>query len=154
MQDKIKVELMDCAHAAPKRATEFSVGYDIYSAEDEVIRPLDRKLIRTGIKLSMPVGIEGQIRTRSGLASKHGVFVLNSPGTIDPDYRGEIKVLLFNSGVTPFDIEKGDRIAQLVFSSYLSPVLSQSSAVSYIRGEGGFGSTGINDINMEKVNEI
>ena len=102
----------------------------------------------------MPVGIEGQIRTRSGLASKHGVFVLNSPGTIDPDYRGEIKVLLFNSGVTPFDIEKGDRIAQLVFNSYLSPVLSPSSAVSYIRGEGGFGSTGINDINMEKVNEI
>jgi dUTP pyrophosphatase len=154
MQDKIEVELMDCAYSEPKRGTEFSVGYDIYSAEDEVIRPLDRKLIRTGIKLSMPVGIEAQVRSRSGLAAKHGVFVLNSPGTIDPDYKGEVKVLLFNSGIMPFDIQRGDRIAQLVFHSYLSPVLSANAAVNYTRGEGGFGSTGTNNLDMEKLYEL
>ena len=154
MSDKIEVDLMEIAYSAPERATEFAVGYDIYSAEDQCIRPLDKKLIRTGFKLHLPVGIEAQIRTRSGLANKHGVFVLNSPGSIDPDYRGEVKVLLFNSGPTPFDIERGDRIAQMVFAYYLSPVISEGAAVNYTRGEGGFGSTGINDIKVEKINEI
>jgi dUTP pyrophosphatase len=148
--NEIKINLMDdVAFSFPKKATEQAVGYDIYAAEDEVVRPLDRKLIRTGIKLNMPAGIEAQIRSRSGLASKHGVFVLNSPGTIDPDYRGEVKVLLFNSGHMPFDIERGDRIAQLVFSSYLSPQVSYSKDPSYVRGEGGFGSTGNGKIGTE-----
>ena len=148
--NEIKINLMDdVAFSFPKKATEQSVGYDIYAAEDEVVRPLDRKLIRTGIKLNMPEGVEAQIRSRSGLASKHGVFVLNSPGTIDPDYRGEVKVLLFNSGHMPFDIERGDRIAQLVFSIYLSPEVSYSKVPSYVRGEGGFGSTGNGKIGTE-----
>ena len=148
--NEIKIDLIkDVAFSFPKKATEKSVGYDIYAAVDEVIRPLDRKLIRTGIKLNMPVGIEAQIRSRSGLALKYGVFVLNSPGTIDPDYLGEVKVLLFNSGHTPFDIERGDRIAQLVFNSYLSPQVSYSKSPSYVRGEGGFGSTGNGQIGQE-----
>ena len=79
MSDKIEVDLMEIAYSAPERATEFAVGYDIYSAEDQCIRPLDKKLIRTGFKLHLPVGIEAQIRSGSGLANKHGVFVLNSP---------------------------------------------------------------------------
>jgi len=148
--NEIKINLIDdVAFSFPKKATEQSVGYDIYAAEDEVIRPLDRKLIRTGIKLDMPEGVEAQIRSRSGLASKHGVFVLNSPGTVDPDYRGEVKVLLFNSGHMPFDIERGDRIAQLVFSIYLSPEVSYNEVPSYVRGEGGFGSTGNGKIGTE-----
>ena len=154
MKDQIKVETMDHCYLPPEKATEFSVGYDLYATEDEVIRPLDRKMIRTGIKLKMPVGIEAQVRSRSGLASKHGVFVLNSPGTIDPDYRGEVKVLLFNSGHMPFDIDRGDRIAQLVFHSYLSPVISSTKGVSYIRGDGGFGSTGNGEIKSEKSYEV
>jgi dUTP pyrophosphatase len=108
-------------------------------------------MVRTGIKLNMPVGVEAQVRSRSGLASKHGVFVLNSPGTIDPDYRGEVKVILFNTGHMPFDIDRGDRIAQLVFSSYLSPVISSSKGISYVRGEGGFGSTGVNKTEQEET---
>lgn len=148
MSDQIKIELMDIAYATPDKGTEFSVGYDLYAAEDEVIRPLDKKLIRTGIKLHMPIGIEAQVRSRSGLAAKHGVFVLNSPGTIDPDYKGEVKVILFNTGHLPFDIERGDRIAQLVFHSYLSPVINTGEIKHSIRGEGGFGSTGINDQRM------
>lgn len=141
---------MDNAYTFPGKGTEFSVGYDVYSSEDMVIRPLDRKLIRTGIKLKMPVGVECQIRSRSGLAAKHGVFVLNSPGTIDPDYRGELKVLLFNSDAMPFDVERGDRIAQLVFNSYLSPVITHNYKEDRFRGDGGFGSTGV----REEHNEI
>lgn len=147
MSDQVRIELMSTASAIPQRATELSVGYDICSSEDDVIRPLSTKVISTGIKLHMPIGIEGQVRSRSGLASKHGVFVLNSPGTIDPDYKGEVKVILFNSGHLPYDIEKGDKIAQLVFSHYLSPVLSTEVASYVVRGEGGFGSTGNKVIN-------
>ena len=98
----------------------------------------------------MPEGMEGQIRSRSGLASKYGVFVLNSPGTIDPDYRGEVKVLLANLGHLPFDISEGDRIAQLVFSKYETPSFNANSISHYERGEKGFGSTGIN---KEDINE-
>ncbi len=145
MVDQVKIELMESAYCEPKRATNFSVGYDLYSSEDETIRPLNHKLIRTGIKIHMPIGIEAQVRSRSGLALKHGVFVLNSPGTIDPDYKGEIGVILFNTGYMPFDVERGDRIAQLVFSYYLSPVINTNEINLSVRGEGGFGSTGISN---------
>lgn len=147
MVDQVKIELMESAWSAPKRATDFSVGYDLYATEDCLVRPLDNTLVGTGIKLHMPVGIEAQVRSRSGLAAKHGVVVLNSPGTIDPDYKGEVKVILFNTGTKPFDVLRGDRIAQLVFSNYLSPVLTSSSRVepTLVRGDGGFGSTGISN---------
>lgn len=128
----------------PKYQTLGSSGADIRSNEDVVINSREHALVSTGLYLSfMPVGYEIQIRSRSGLAAKHGVFVLNSPGTIDSDYRGEIKVILMNLGKTAFEIKKGDRIGQLV----LAPV----SAISFKemkeltpsqRGEGGFGSTG------------
>jgi dUTP pyrophosphatase len=102
------------------------------------------------LKIKMPEGMEGQIRSRSGLANKYGVFVLNSPGTVDPDYRGEIKVLLANMGHLPFDISEGDRIAQLVFSRYETPSLNANSISHYERGEKGFGSTGIK---LEDIND-
>ena len=88
--DSVTIEVTEDNFSLPQRATKMAVGYDLFATADSVIRPLDRKLIGTGIKLKMPEGMEGQIRSRSGLAHKHGVFVLNSPGTIDPDYRGEL----------------------------------------------------------------
>jgi len=144
------IEITEDNFSLPKRATRMAVGYDLFATSDSAIRPLDRKLIGTGIKLHMPEGIEGQIRSRSGLAHKYGVFVLNSPGTIDPDYRGEVKVLLCNMGHMPFDISEGDRIAQLVFSKYETPSFNHTSISHYERGEKGFGSTGIS---KEDINE-
>jgi len=147
-KDYVIIEPTKDNYSMPRRATQMAVGYDLFATKDEVIRPLDRKLIGTGIKLKMPEGMEGQIRSRSGLANKYGVFVLNSPGTIDPDYRGEIKVLLANLGQLPFNISEGDRIAQLVFSKYETPSLNANSISHYERGEKGFGSTGINKENI------
>ena len=141
--DSVTIEVTEDNFSLPQCATKMAVGYDLFATADSVIRPLDRMLIGTGIKLKMPEGMEGQIRSRSGLAHKHGVFVLNSPGTIDPDYRGELKVLLCNLGHLPFDISEGDRIAQLVFSKYETPSFNHTSISHYERGESGFGSTGI-----------
>ena len=149
-KDYVIIEPTEDNYSMPRRATQMAVGYDLFATKDEVIRPLDRKLIGTGIKLKMPEGMEGQIRSRSGLANKYGVFVLNSPGTVDPDYRGEIKVLLANMGHLPFDISEGDRIAQLVFSKYETPSLNANSISHYERGEKGFGSTGIK---LEDIND-
>jgi dUTP pyrophosphatase len=109
-----------------------------------VLPPMGRALIPTGISVALPPGIEGQVRPRSGLAARHGVTCLNSPGTIDSDYRGEIRVILVNLGDEPFSVRRGDRIAQLVFS----PVLRASLRVvedldATRRGEGGFGHTGV-----------
>ena len=97
----------------PKRQTSGASGYDLQSIEHIVIQPMTRALVNTGVRLCIPRRFEGQVRSRSGLAAKHGVFVLNSPGTIDSDYRGEIKVILFNSGTEPFTVNAGDRIAYL-----------------------------------------
>ena len=149
-KDYVIIEPTKDNYSMPRRATQMAVGYDLFATKDEIIRPLDRKLIGTGIKLKMPEGMEGQIRSRSGLANKYGVFVLNSPGTVDPDYRGEIKVLLANMGHLPFDISEGDRIAQLVFSRYETPSLNANSISHYERGEKGFGSTGIK---LEDIND-
>ncbi|MBS1518519.1 MAG: dUTP diphosphatase [Bacteroidetes bacterium] len=114
------------------------------SSRDKIfISPGDHSLIPTNIILEIPEGYEGQIRPRSGLALKHGITVLNSPGTIDSDYRGEIKVLLINHGKDIFEINAGDRIAQLVISDYSRCELSLSESISdSVRGEGGYGSTG------------
>jgi dUTP pyrophosphatase len=111
--------------------------------EDVVILPLGRALISTGIRLEIPEGCEAQVRPRSGLAVSRGVTVLNSPGTIDSDYRGEIKVVLINLGSESFTVKNGDRIAQLVFSPVIRAVLEPVPALSETsRGSGGFGSTG------------
>ena len=129
----------------PTRATNGSAGYDLYAAEEVDLAPGARYLVATSISVSIPDGFEGQIRSRSGLSIKHGVIVLNAPGTIDSDYRGEIKIALYNASTENFKITRGSRIAQLVVSQYYKcdfdvvTVLDQTA-----RGEGGFGSTGSN----------
>lgn len=132
-------------HALPEYATEHSAGLDLKAnlKEPVVLKPLQRQLISTGLFMELPVGFEAQIRPRSGLAFKNGITVLNSPGTIDADYRGEVKVLLVNLSDTDFTINDGERIAQMVVAKheridwYVVEKLEDSH-----RGAGGFGSTG------------
>lgn len=129
----------------PKRATEGAAGYDLQAAIDDsiTISPGEHKIVPTGLSVSMPNFLELQIRPRSGLAAKNGITVLNSPGTIDSDYGGEIKVILINHGKTSFTINRGDRIAQGVFNIVALPVLNEvDSLEETTRGSGGFGSTG------------
>lgn len=132
----------------PRYANYGDSGMDLHSTENVIIPPMGRKLIGTGIQVQIPLGFEGQIRSRSGLALKHGIFVLNSPGTIDSTYRGEIKVILQNMGDTDFEVKEGDRIAQIVFAQliYLQTEFSYDEDYELDeteRGEGGFGSTGV-----------
>jgi len=128
------------------RATPGSSGYDLASAEDGelTILPGAVVLVRTGLALELPPGLEGQVRSRSGLAARSGVFVLNSPGTIDSDYRGEVKVVLANFGDAPFSVFPGDRIAQLVFMEVPNVCLVAVDEMTPTeRGAGGFGSSGV-----------
>jgi dUTP pyrophosphatase len=128
----------------PEYQTVGSAGCDLVASADTVVRAGQRTIVGTGLKLEIPLGFEGQVRSRSGLAAKHGVVVLNSPGTIDSDYRGEVKVILFNTGTEDFFVRKGDRVAQLVFSQVYHATFSKAEEVSKTaRGGGGFGSTGI-----------
>jgi dUTP pyrophosphatase len=129
----------------PQYMTERSSGMDLFAeVEEEVIlEPGERKLIPTGIALSIPQGYEGQVRPRSGLALREGVTLVNTPGTIDGDYRGEVGVLLINLGRAPFRLKRGDRIAQLVIAPVCRAVLELSRELdSTPRNEGGFGHTG------------
>jgi dUTP diphosphatase len=128
----------------PSYATVGAAGADLVSAEDAAIAPGAVHAVATGIALAIPQGFEGQVRPRSGLALKHGVTVLNAPGTIDADYRGEVKVILINHGPEPFRISRGDRVAQLVVAA-VTPVQFERVDVlpETARGEGGFGSTGV-----------
>jgi len=130
----------------PRAASKYASGIDLHSAEGEVIeiRPGEREIISTGIKIALPPGYEAQVRPRSGLAIGYGITVLNSPGTIDADYRGVIKVILINHGKKSFYINQGDRIAQLVIQKTVRPVFIEIQELdSTKRGEGGFGHTGI-----------
>ncbi|MHA6529201.1 dUTP diphosphatase [Paenibacillus sp. BAC0078] len=129
----------------PRKMSEQASGYDLYAAVGEpvVLAPGERTLIPTGISLAMPDGLEAQIRPRSGLALKHGITCLNTPGTIDADYRGEIKVLLINLGQEPFAIARNERIAQMVFQAVPSVTMVEVEELSATeRGAGGFGHTG------------
>lgn len=129
----------------PRKMSEQASGYDLFAAvEGEVVlAPGQRALIPTGIALAMPDGLEAQIRPRSGLALKHGITCLNTPGTIDADYRGEIKVLLINLGQEPFAICRNERIAQMVFQAVPAVTMTQVEQLSdTVRGAGGFGHTG------------
>jgi dUTP pyrophosphatase len=131
---------------SPSYATSGSAGMDLLANIDdyEVLQPLQRKLIPTGISIALPNGIEVQIRPRSGLALKSGITVLNSPGTIDSDYRGEIGVILINLSDQEFVVQRGMRIAQMVFAKYEKLNFLQVSVLpETVRGGGGFGSTGI-----------
>ena len=131
----------------PAYATPGSAGLDLYAAlgdgETLTLAPLDRALVPTGLSMALPLGYEGQIRPRSGLALGHGVTVLNSPGTVDADYRGEVKVLLVNLSNAPFTVARGDRVAQLVVARHASLAWNTVAVLPpSLRGEGGFGSTG------------
>ena len=130
----------------PAYATPLSAGVDLRAALEEpvVLAPLGRALIPTGLYMAIPAGFEGQVRPRSGLAAKHGVTVLNTPGTIDADYRGEIKVILVNLSEVPFTVEPGERIAQMVFACCEQAQFEQVETLDETqRGAGGFGSTGL-----------
>ena len=145
--EEIPVRVMRLAHGdglpLPAYATEGAAGMDVVSAEDVTLAPGARHAVATGLAVAIPPGFEIQVRPRSGLALKHGLSVPNTPGTIDSDYRGELKVIMINLGSEPFDIRRGDRVAQLV----LAPVtranwLEVDALDETARGEGGFGSTG------------
>ena len=143
----MKVQIMRLAYGAdlalPSYATAGAAGMDLRSAEALTIKPHARALVATGIAIALPQGFEGQVRPRSGLAVKHGVTVLNAPGTIDCDYRGEIKVPLINHGDEDFVIARGDRIAQMVISHALQVSVEEVSSLDETpRGAGGFGSSG------------
>ncbi|WP_343346829.1 dUTP diphosphatase [Sphingomicrobium sp. XHP0239] len=127
----------------PAYATDGAAGMDVVSAEDVTIAPGHRHAVATGLSVAIPRGYEIQVRPRSGLAFKHGVTVPNTPGTIDSDYRGELKVLLINHGPDPFVIERGERIAQLVPAAVTLARFEEVGTLDdTARGEGGFGSTG------------
>lgn len=130
----------------PAYATAYSAGVDLFAAVagDVILAPGERKLVPTGIAVALPEGYEAQVRPRSGLALKSGVTVLNAPGTIDADYRGEVGVLLINLGDAPFTVTRGMRIAQMVVAPYTRVRWDEAAALEdSARGTGGFGSTGV-----------
>jgi dUTP pyrophosphatase len=147
----VKVEILQLPHGAgltlPAYQTAHAAGLDLLAAVPEgapvVLEPARSMMVPTGLSIALPEGFEAQVRPRSGLAAKHGVTVLNAPGTIDADYRGEVAVLLVNHGSAPFTIRRGERIAQMVIAPVSRAVLVPVSALSSTeRGAGGFGSTG------------
>ena len=151
MSSNVKIEIRQLPHGEglplPAYQSAHAAGLDLLAAVPEgsplVLAPGKHALVPTALTIALPPGYEAQVRPRSGLAAKHGVTVLNSPGTVDADYRGEIGVLLINHGAAPFEIRRGERIAQMVIASVvradLVPVISLSATE---RGSGGFGSTG------------
>lgn len=142
----MKVQIINQSkHPLPQYATEQSAGMDLRANLDEpvVMKPLERCLIPTGLYISLPKGFEAQVRPRSGMAIKHGIGVLNSPGTIDADYRGEIRVILVNLSSEPFTIQDGERIAQMVIARHEQVEWEQVDVLDETeRGAGGFGHTG------------
>jgi dUTP pyrophosphatase len=140
---KLKIKKLKQEAHIPSYQTKEAAGFDLHAIEDVVINPGERKLIGTGLAFEIEFGYEVQIRPRSGLAYKHGITVLNTPGTIDSDYRGEIKVLLINLGKEAFEIKVGERIAQAVVAPIKQAEIVEVEELSdTTRGEGGFGSTG------------
>ncbi|NBC40506.1 MULTISPECIES: dUTP diphosphatase [Corallococcus] len=129
----------------PRHETELAAGLDLRAdiEGERVLQPLERMAVPTGLAFALPPGFEGQVRPRSGLALRHGVTCLNSPGTVDADYRGEVQVLLVNLSNTPFTLRRGDRVAQLVVAPVTATVLREVEVLEVTsRGDGGFGSTG------------
>jgi dUTP diphosphatase len=153
--EKLKVLISAKSGALlPTYATAASAGMDLLAFIDEpvTLKPFERTLIPTGVHLGIPEGYEAEIRPRSGLAYKFGITLLNTPGTIDSDYRGEVKVLLINLGDSPFTVQKGDRIAQIVFKSVIQASWETVEKLPESRrGEGGFGSTGVNSMENDSA---
>lgn len=142
---KIKI-INKSTHALPHYETEASAGMDLRAniTEPITLKPLERTIVKTGLFIELPIGFEAQVRPRSGLAAKKGITVLNAPGTVDADYRGEIGVILVNLSTQDFTIENGERIAQLVIAKHERAEWIKVEELSETsRGEGGFGSTGV-----------
>jgi dUTP pyrophosphatase len=140
----VKVKLINQDALLPFQAKKGDAGLDLFSTEEKVIKPGEAALIATGIMIELPQGTEAQVRPRSGLALRHSVTVLNSPGTIDEGYRGEVKVILINHGKEDFKVEKQMRIAQMVVAPVARVNMIQVEEISSSeRGEGGFGSSGL-----------
>jgi len=147
LPDRVAVQVKRLPHGEgldlPRYATEGAAGMDVLSAEDVTLEPGARHAVATGLAVAIPAGYEIQVRPRSGLALKHGIAVPNTPGTIDSDYRGELKVILLNHGSEAFVIRRGDRIAQLVLAPVTLAAWDEVTALDETgRGAGGFGSTG------------
>jgi len=141
---KVKVKKLVEEAKVPKIAHEGDAGFDLYSIEEINLKPMQRALVRTGISISFDKGFEAQIRPKSGLAINHGLTLLNTPGTIDAGYRGEIKVIIANLGEKEYLIEKGKKICQVVFNKIEEPEIEEVKELDETtRGEGGFGSTGL-----------
>jgi dUTP pyrophosphatase len=140
---KVEIVKLDKSLPTPFYAHHGDAGMDLYSAAELILNPGERAIVPSGIKIAIPYGFEVQIRPRSGLAAKHGISIVNAPGTIDHQYRGELGIIMINHSKDPFPIKKGERIAQMVFNkiefAYLQEVEELSSTE---RGSGGFGSTG------------
>ena len=148
MTKSVPIRILRLPHGAglalPAYATPGAAGMDVVAAEDVTLAPGARAAIATGFAMAIPAGYEVQVRPRSGLALKHGITCLNTPGTIDSDYRGEVKVILANLGAEPFVVARGDRIAQLVPASVTTARLDEVDRLGdTARGTGGFGSTGL-----------
>ncbi|WP_453994532.1 dUTP diphosphatase [Bacillus nitroreducens] len=144
MTFNVKIMLINEDARLPLQANPGDAGLDLFSAEEKKIKPGEAQMIKTGIKMELPPGTEAQVRPRSGLALKHSVTVLNSPGTIDEGYRGEIGVILINHGKQDFIVEKHMRIAQMVIAPVAQVNLHQVDEITRSeRGEGGFGSSGV-----------
>jgi dUTP pyrophosphatase len=141
----IHFKRLSASAQTPKLMTPHAAGYDLAAdiPFEIIIQPMDRSCVPTGIAIALPVGFEAQVRPRSGLAANHGIGILNSPGTIDADYRGEIKVILFNAGNEPFTVQPGMRIAQMVISQVTQTELAEVEILEETeRNSGGFGHTG------------
>lgn len=141
---KIKIQKINSEAIIPHYVHKGDAGMDLYSIEDAVLLAGERKLIGTGLKFEIPMGFELQVRPKSGLAANFGVTVLNTPGTVDCGYRGEVKVILFNSSKNDYQVKKGEKIAQAVIARYEEAEIEEASELSETsRGDGGFGSTGL-----------
>lgn len=146
MKIKLKIQKLNHCASIPEYKTEGAAGMDLAAAneDDIVLKPLERYLVPTGIKIELPKGYEAQIRPRSGLSIKHGISLINCTGTIDEDYRGEIKVGLVNLSNETYTIKRGERIAQMIIASVAKADIEVTEELTEtVRGEGGFGSTGI-----------
>ncbi len=145
MSDTVSIELLLAPGAiCPQYRTLGAAGMDLCCNEDVTLKPLERKLVPTGVRMAIPEGYEGQVRPRSGLAIKHGIGMVNAPGTIDSDYRGEISLILINMGEETVSMARGERVAQMVICPVVRAELVPVEALSETtRGEGGFGSTGL-----------
>lgn len=144
MSLNVKIQRLDKNARLPSYAHDGDAGMDVYSNEDYTLKPGERKLFSTGIKIAVPPGYECQTRPKSGLALKHGISIVNTPGTIDSGYRGEVGIILINHSKEPYHVEKGKKIAQLVFNKVEEAKFEEVDVLEETsRNEGGFGSTGV-----------